>query len=113
MHCARLRLNAKTTTIFIQDGWLVVEAAENDLLREQIATADGSRLLTVMEVIKRTGFTAGAVRSWIKRNLLPAVRVGKEYRVREESLRQLIEGKAAEGSSVAKQIGRRRKVVTV
>jgi excisionase family DNA binding protein len=113
MHCARLRLNAKTTTIFVQDGWLIVEAAENDLLREQLSAVDGSRLLTVGEVSQRTGFTAGAVRSWIKRNLLSAVRVGKEYRIREESLRQLVEGKAAEDGSASRQIGRRRKAVTV
>jgi hypothetical protein len=68
MNCARLRLNAETTTIFVRDGWLIIEAAEADALRERMAGADGDRLVTVAEVSERTGFTAGAVRDWIKRS---------------------------------------------
>ncbi len=113
MNCARLRLNADTTTIFIREGWLIVEAAESDLLREQLAKADGARLLRVADISRQTGFTAGAVRGWIKRGVLTAVRVGKEYRVRESELAKLLEGGVVETTSVARRIGRRRKPVTV
>ncbi len=42
--------------------------------------------LTVAEVSELTGFTAGAVRDWIKREVIPAKKVGKQYRVREVEL---------------------------
>ena len=112
MNCARLRLNAKTTTIFVRDGWLIIEAAEIDALQRQLAGAHGDRLLTVAEVSQRTGFTAGAVRDWIKRSVLAAVRVGKEYRVREADLAKLLDGKSRETVSISKRIGRRRKAVS-
>ena len=113
MNCARLRLSTETTTIFVRDGWLVIEVAEADALRTQLDHADGDRLVTVAEVSERTGFTAGAVRDWIKRSVLPAVRVGKEYRVREMDLAKLLDGKTAETLSNSKRIGRRRKPVAV
>ena len=113
MNCARLRLNAETTTIFVRDGWLVIEVAETDSLREQLAAAAGDRMVTVAEVSKRTGFTTGAVRDWIKRSILPAVKVGQEYRVREAELAKLLDGKTPETLPVSKRIGRRRKAVAV
>ncbi len=111
MNCARLRLYAETTTIFIRDGWLIIEAADSAALQDQLRSAEGSQLLTVAEVSRRTGFTAGAVRDWIKRSLLKGVRVGKEYRIREDELEKLIEGRASGSVSVSKRIGRRRKPV--
>lgn len=111
MNCARLRLHADTTTIFVRDGWLIIEAADSAVLQDQLRSAEGSQLLTVAEVSRRTGFTTGAVRDWIKRSLLKAVRVGKEYRIREGELEKLIEGRAATTVSVSKRIGRRRKPV--
>ena len=113
MNCARLRLSAETTTIFVRDGWLVIEVAETDSLREQLAGADGDRMVTVAEVSVRTGFTAGAVRDWIKRSILPAVKVGQEYRVRDADLAKLLDGKTPETLSISKRIGRRRKAVAV
>ena len=113
MNCARLRLSAETTTIFVRDGWLVIKVADGNALREQLDSANGDRLLTVAEVSVRTGFTAGAVRDWIKRSVLPAVRVGKEYRVREVELARLLDGKTPETLSISKRIGRRRKAVLV
>lgn len=113
MNCARLRLNAETTTIFVRDGWLIIETAETDALRGQLADANGDRLLAVAEVSERTGFTAGAVRDWIKRSILAAVRVGKEYRIRETDLARLLDGKTPETVSVSKRIGRKRKAVLV
>lgn len=111
MNCARLRLNADTTTIFVRDGWLIIEAADTAELHDQLRRAEGGRLLTVAEISQHTGFTAGAVRDWIKRSLLNAVRVGKEYRIREADLEKLIAGKSADTLSVSKRIGRRRKPV--
>ena len=112
MNCARLRLNAETTTIFVRDGWLVIEVADSAALKTQLAEANGERLLTVAEVSQRTGFTAGAVRDWIKRAALTAVRVGREYRVREADLATLIDGKSFQTVSVSKRISRRRKPVS-
>ena len=111
--CARLRLNAETTTIFVRNGWLIIEAADPDAFQAQMADASGDGLLTVAEISKRTGFTAGAVRAWIKRSVLAAVLVGKEYRVREADLAKLLDGKSPETVSISKRIGRRRKGVTV
>lgn len=111
MNSARLRLHADTTTIFVRDGWLIIEATDSAALRDQLQRAEGSRLLSVAEVSQRTGFTSGAVRDWIKRSLLKAVRVGREYRIREGELEKLIEEKAGANVSVSKRIGRRRKPV--
>jgi excisionase family DNA binding protein len=113
MNCARLRLSAETTTIFVRDGWLTIEVAETNTLREQLANASGDRLLTVAEVSDQTGFTAGAVRDWIKRSALVAVRVGKQYRVREADLAKLLDGKTSRQPSISKRVGRRRKAVAV
>ncbi|MFZ3377606.1 MAG: helix-turn-helix domain-containing protein [Chthoniobacterales bacterium] len=104
-------MHADTTTIFVRDGWLIIEAADSATLQDQLRSAEGSRLLTVAEVSQRTGFSAGAVRDWIKRSLLTAVRVGKEYRIREAELEKLIEGKSTSTVSVSNRIGRRRKAV--
>ncbi len=111
MNCARIRLNADTTTIFVLEGWLIVETADSDLLREQLENADGSRLLPVADISRQTRFNAGAVRGWIKRRVLTAVRVGKEYRVREAELAKLLAGDAVSAASTGRRIGRRRKPV--
>jgi excisionase family DNA binding protein len=113
MNCARRRLNAETTTIFVRDGCLVIEVADSEALKAQLAEVNGERLLTVAEVSRRTGFTAGAVRDWIKRAALAAVRLGREYRVREADLATLIDGKSLQTVSVSKRISRRRKSVSV
>ena len=113
MNCARLRLNAATTTILVRDGWLIIEASDADELQTGRAEASGERLLTVAEISQQTGFTAGAVRDWIKRSVLPAVRVGKEYRVRESDLAKLLDGTSPETVSLSQKIGRRRKAISV
>ena len=112
MNCARLQLNAETTSIFIRGGWLIVEVADATALQEQLVDASGDRLLTVADVSRRTGFTVGAVRGWIRRSVLLAVRIGKEYRVREADLAELVEGKRFLHISTSRKIGRRRKGVS-
>lgn len=111
--CKRRSCGLEPSWSWMKRGWLVIEVAETDSLREQLIGVDGDRLVTVAEVSERTGFTAGAVRDWIKRAVLPAVRVGKEYRVREEDLAKLLAGKTPETLSISKRIGRRRKAVAV
>ena len=113
MNCARLQLSAATTTIFVRDGWLIIEVADEKELRGQLNSADGSRLLSVAEVGERTGFTSGAVRGWIKRAILTAVRIGKEYRVREADLEQFLNGKNRAGLIADRVERKRRKPITV
>lgn len=112
-NCVRLRLSAETTRIFVRDGWLIIESADSDALKSELLHANGERLLSVAEVSERTGFTPGAVRDWIKRSVLAAIRVGKEYRIREAELARLLEGRVRETGSTARRIGRRRKSVSV
>lgn len=112
MNCARIQLSAATTAIFVREGWLIIEVADVDALRGQLSGADGSRLLSVAEVSERTGFTRGAIRAWIKRAALVAVRIGKEYRVRESDLDQFLTATNRSGAT-ADQTGRRRKPISV
>lgn len=107
MNSARLRLSADTTKIFFRDGWLIIEVANPIALKDELNRSEGERLLTVAEVSKLTGFTAGAVRDWIKRDILPAKKVGKQYRVRESDLSDLLNGKQAPADP-SPEIGRRR-----
>lgn len=118
MNCARIKLSAATTTIFVRDGWLIIEAADAGKLRSQLNGTDGARLMSVAEVSERTGFTSGAVRGWINRGVLAAVRIGKEYRVREGDLEAFLGvRKGLETPVGAADIpstgGRRRKAVSV
>jgi hypothetical protein len=39
MNCARVRLHADTTTIFVRDGWLIIEAADSAALQDQLRSA--------------------------------------------------------------------------
>jgi excisionase family DNA binding protein len=109
MNAVRLRLSTKTTTIFVQEGWLVIEVASKDELEGQLLQAAGERMLTVAEVSMRAGFFRGAVRAWIKRSKLTAVKIGKEYRVREADLERVLKLQSADAIHAAKPSGRRRK----
>jgi excisionase family DNA binding protein len=110
MTCTRIKLDVETTVIFVRDGWLIVEVADADAVREQLNGTDGSRLLSVAEVSERTGFTCGAIRAWIKRAALNAVRIGKEYRIREADLQAFLDSPKRSQASDGR-IGRRRKPV--
>ena len=112
MNSVRIQLSAATTTIFIRDGWLIVEAADMQTLRGQLNNADGGRLLSVREVSERTGFSCGGVRGWIKRGLLTAAKVGKEYRIKESDLDKVLSVKK-EIDAQPWRMGRRRKPVIV
>jgi excisionase family DNA binding protein len=59
------------------------------------------QLLTVPEVAKRFQVTAQTIRNWIDGGALPAVRVGRAYRIRSEDVDELLERASADSSSLA------------
>jgi excisionase family DNA binding protein len=61
----------------------------------------GSRLLTVSEVASEFHVTAQTIRNWIEHGVLPAVRVGRGYRIRREEVDALLERASAESASLA------------
>ena len=61
----------------------------------------GARLLTVSEVASEFQVTAQTIRNWIDHGVLPAVRVGRAFRVRREDVDALLERASAESSSLA------------
>jgi excisionase family DNA binding protein len=59
------------------------------------------QLLTGPEVAKRVQVTAQTIRNWIDHGVLPAVRVGRAYRIRREDVDALLERASADSSSLA------------
>lgn len=45
-------------------------------------------LYTVLQISNRYGVKVGTVRSWIKQKILPAIKIGKEYRISETDIRE-------------------------
>ena len=60
-----------------------------------------ARLLTVSEVASEFQVTAQTIRNWIDHGTLPAVRVGRGYRIRREDVDALLTRASAESSSLA------------
>ena len=60
-----------------------------------------TRLLTVPQVAEQFQVTAQTIRNWIDGGVLPAVRVGRAFRVRSEDVDALLERARAESSSLA------------
>ena len=60
-----------------------------------------SQLLTVPQIAEQFQVTAQTIRSWIDGGALPAVRVGRAFRVRREDVDALLERAGAESRSVA------------
>lgn len=58
-------------------------------------------LLTVPQVAERFQVTAQTIRNWIDHGTLPALRVGRAFRVRIEDVEALLERASAESSSLA------------
>ena len=58
-------------------------------------------LLTVPQVAEEFQVTAQTIRNWIDQGVLPAVRVGRAFRVRSEDVAELLERASAESSSLA------------
>jgi excisionase family DNA binding protein len=59
------------------------------------------QLLTVPQVAERFQVTAQTIRNWIDAGVLPAVRVGRAFRVRGEEVEWLLERASAESASLA------------
>jgi excisionase family DNA binding protein len=57
--------------------------------------------LTVPQVAEEFQVTAQTIRNWIDHGVLPAVRVGRAFRVRREDVDALVERARAESSSLA------------
>jgi excisionase family DNA binding protein len=58
-------------------------------------------LLTVPEVAAVFQVTAQTIRNWIDHGTLPAVRVGRAFRVRPQDVEALLERAAADSTSLA------------
>jgi excisionase family DNA binding protein len=59
------------------------------------------QLLTVPQVADQFQVTAQTIRNWIDQGVLPAVRVGRPFRVRREDVDALFERASAQSSSLA------------
>jgi excisionase family DNA binding protein len=59
------------------------------------------QLLTVPQVAEEFQVTAQTIRNWIEAGVLPAVRVGRAFRVRGEEVEALLERASAESASLA------------
>jgi excisionase family DNA binding protein len=72
-----------------------VEEADRPLTTRQ------RRLLTVPQVAEEFQVTAQTIRNWIDQGVLPAVRVGRAFRVRSGEVDALLERASADSSSLA------------
>ena len=59
------------------------------------------QLLTVPQVAEQFQVTAQTIRNWIDHGVLPAMRVGRAFRVRSEDVDALLERASADSSSLA------------
>jgi excisionase family DNA binding protein len=59
------------------------------------------QLLTVPQVAEQFQVTTQTIRNWIDAGVLPAVRVGRAFRMRSEDVDALLERASAESSSLA------------
>jgi excisionase family DNA binding protein len=60
-----------------------------------------AQLLTVPQVAEEMQVTAQTIRNWIEAGALPAVRVGRAYRVKREDLETLLARAQADSASLA------------
>jgi excisionase family DNA binding protein len=60
-----------------------------------------ARLLTVPEVAAEFQVTAQTIRNWIDQGILPAVRVGRGYRMRRADVDKLMTRASANSASLA------------
>jgi excisionase family DNA binding protein len=64
-------------------------------------TTRDAPLLTVPQVAAEFQVTAQTIRNWIDHGTLPAVRVGRAFRVRRQDVDALLERAGADSTSVA------------
>jgi excisionase family DNA binding protein len=64
-------------------------------------TSRQRELLTVPQVAEQFQVTAQTIRNWIDQGVLPAVRVGRGYRIARDDVDALLERASAESGSLA------------
>jgi excisionase family DNA binding protein len=64
-------------------------------------TGSTLQLLTVPQVAEEFQVTAQTIRNWIDHGVLPAVRVGRAFRVRRQDVDALLERASADSRSLA------------
>ena len=64
-------------------------------------TTQQRQLLTVPQVAEQFQVTAQTIRNWIDVGVLPAIRVGRAFRVRADDVDAILERAGAESASVA------------
>jgi len=69
--------------------------------RTRSAELEPDALLTVPQVAATFQVTAQTIRNWIDHGTLPAVRVGRAFRVRQKDVDELLERACADSSSLA------------
>ena len=69
--------------------------------RTRLANPEPSPLLTVPQVASVFQVTAQTIRNWIDHGTLPAVRVGRGFRVRREDVDALLQRATADSTSLA------------
>jgi excisionase family DNA binding protein len=65
-----------------------------------VATSD-RQLLTVPEVASEFQVTAQTIRNWVDHGTLPAVCVGRAFRIRRDDVDALLDRASADSSSLA------------
>src|SRR5215472_15080526 len=70
-------------------------------MADRPSTLQQRPLLTVPQVAEQFQVTAQTIRNWIDAGVLPAVRVGRAFRVRGEDVEALLERASAHSSSLA------------
>jgi excisionase family DNA binding protein len=65
------------------------------------SSRSNGQLLTVSQVAGQLQVTPQTIRNWIEHGALPAVRVGRGYRIRREHLDALLTRASAESASLA------------
>ena len=60
-----------------------------------------SELLTVAQVADELQVTAQTIRNWIEQGVVPALRIGRAYRIRRDDVDELLARANAESESLA------------
>lgn len=69
--------------------------------RTRLAKPEPSPLLTVPQVAAAFQVTAQTIRNWIDHGTLPAVRVGRAFRIRQQDVDAVLERASADSASIA------------
>ncbi len=68
-------------------------------------SAPQQQLLTVREVAAQLQVTSQTIRNWIDQGVVPAIRVGRAFRIRREDVETMLEQASAESASLTTRRG--------